>query len=63
MERARKVVSIMLSDVWHSAVEDFGFLSSRILWIKFKVSRVKACVVVGYGSNEGDDERNGQVSG
>ena len=31
----------------------YGFVSSRI---KFKFSRVKVCVVVGYGPNEGDDE-------
>ena len=31
-------------------------VSSRILWIKFKFSRVNVCVVVGYGPNEGDGE-------
>ena len=31
-------------------------VSSRILWIKFKFSRVKVCVVMGYGPNEGDGE-------
>ena len=48
--------SILLSYVWHSAVIDFGFISSRILWIKFKFSRVKVCMVVGYGPSKGDDE-------
>ena len=52
MERAREGVAILLNDVWHSAVIDFGCVSSRILWIKFKFSRVKVCVVVGYGPNE-----------
>ena len=42
--------------VWHIAVIDFGWVSSRILWSKFKVSRVKVCWVVGYGPNEGNGE-------
>ena len=42
--------------MWQSAVVDFGSVSSRILWIKFKFSRVKVFVVVGYGPNEGDGE-------
>ena len=49
MERAREGVAILLNDVWHSTVVDFGCVSSRILWIKFKFSTVKVCVVVGYG--------------
>ena len=69
MERAREGVAILLNDVWHSAVVDFGFVDSRILWIKFKFSRVKVCVVVGYGPSEGDVEerdileRHGHDSG
>ena len=55
MERAREGVAILLSDKWHSAV-DFGCVSSRIFWIKFKFSKVKVCVVVGYGPSEGDSE-------
>ena len=35
---------------------DFGCVSSRILWIKFKFSRAKACVVVWYDPNEADRE-------
>ena len=35
---------------------DFGCVISRILWIKFKFSRVKVCVVVAYKVNEGDGE-------
>ena len=30
-----------------SAVIDFGCVSSRILWVKIKISRVKVCVVAG----------------
>ena len=51
MERARHGVAILLNDVWHSAVIDFGCVSSRIIWIKFKFSRVKVCVVGEYGPN------------
>ena len=41
MSRRWKEVAILLNDVWYSAVIDFGCVSSRILWIKFKFSRVK----------------------
>ena len=41
---------------WNSAVVDSGCVSIRILWIKFRFSMVKVCVVVGYGPNEGDGE-------
>ena len=51
MERARGAVAILLNNVCHSAVIDFGCVSSRILWIKLKFSGVKVCVVVGYGPN------------
>ena len=54
MERAREGVAILLNDVWHNAGVDFGYVSSRIPWIKFKVSRVKVCVMVGYGPNKVD---------
>ena len=46
IERAKKGVAILLND----AVIDFGCVSSIILWIKFKFSRVKVCVVVGTDS-------------
>ena len=49
-------VAILLNDVWHNEVVKFVCFSSRILWIKFKFSRVTVCVVVGYGPNEGDGE-------
>ena len=51
-----KGVVILLNDVWYNVVIDFGCISSRILWIKFKFSGVKVCVVVGYSSNERDGE-------
>ena len=47
MERAWEMVPVLLND---------GCASSRILWIKLKFSRVKFCVVVRYGPNEGDGE-------
>ena len=60
MERAREGVAILLNYVGHSVVIDFGCVSSRILWIKFKLSRVKIRVVVVYGSTEGiGEEREG----
>ena len=46
MERAREGVAVLLNDVWHSAMIDFGCISSRILWIKVKFTRIKVCVVV-----------------
>ena len=54
--RRWKEVGPLLNDVWHSAVVKYGYVSSRILWIKFKVSRVKVRVVVGYSPNEGNGE-------
>ena len=56
MERAREGMAILLNDLWHSAVIDFGCVSSRIFWIKFKFSRIKVCMVVGYDSSEGGGE-------
>ena len=59
MERAREGVAVLLNDMWHSAVVKSGCVNSRILWIKFKFSSIKVCVVVGYGPNEGDGEERG----
>ena len=56
MERAREGVAFLLNDVWHSAVIDFGCVSSRILWNKFTISRVKVCEVVWYSPNEESGE-------
>ena len=58
MERYREGVAILLNDVWHSVVVDFGCVSSRTFWIKLKFSRVSVCVVVGYSPNEGDGEES-----
>ena len=55
-EKAKKGVAILLIVVWHSVVIDFGYVRSRIIWVKFKFSRVEVCVVMGYGPKEGDDE-------
>ena len=35
---------------------NFGCVSSIILSVKFKFSKVEVCVVVGYGPDEGNDE-------
>ena len=43
IERARERVAVLLNDVRHSAVVEYGCVSSRILWIKFKFSTVKMC--------------------
>ena len=56
MVRAKEGVAILLNDVWHSAVIDFGCVTSRILCIKFTVSRAKVFVFGGYGPYEGDGE-------
>ena len=45
MERAREGVSVLLNIVWNIAVIDFQCVGSRVLWIKFKFSKVKVCVV------------------
>ena len=37
---------------------DFRCVSFRILWIKFKFSRVKVCEVADYGPNEREEERD-----
>ena len=56
MERAREAVDLLLNYVWHSRVVNCGSVSFRILLIKFKFSRFKICVAVGYGPNEGNGE-------
>ena len=48
-----------LGKVRHSKGIDFGCICSRIHWIKFKFTRIKDCVVVGYGPNGGDGEEGG----
>ena len=56
MKRAMEGVVVLLNDLWHSAVIDFRCISSRILWIKLELSRVKVCVMVVHGPNEGNGE-------
>ena len=56
MERAREAVNVLMNDIWHSEMEKYWCVSSRILWIKFKFYRVKVYVVVAYGPSEGDSE-------
>ena len=50
----REEVAVLLNNMWHSAVIKYGCVSSKIIWTKLKFSRIKVCVVVGYGLNEGD---------
>ena len=56
--RAREGVAILLNDVWHIGVVDFRCVSSRILWIKYKFTRVKVYVVVEYCPTEDDEEKD-----
>ena len=56
IERAREGVTILMNNVWHSGVIDFGCVNSRTLWFKFKFSRVKGCVVVVYDFSYGYGE-------
>ena len=51
IERARETVAVLVSDEFHIAVVDIGCSSSWILWVKFKFSRVKVCVVAVYWNN------------
>ena len=51
-KRWKELGKVLLSDVWRIAPIDFGCVSSRILLIEFKFSRVRVCVVVGYSPNE-----------
>ena len=39
--------------IWYSIVAQFGFVCSRMLWIKFKFAKVKVYVE----PTEGDEER------
>ena len=46
VQRVREGVAVWMNDVWHSAVTDFGCVSSKTLRVKFKFSRFKVCVGV-----------------
>ena len=41
IERVKEGVAVIMNDEWLSTVTGFGCDSSRILWAKFKFSRVK----------------------
>ena len=60
MERPREGVTILLNDMWPSAVIDFEYVNSKIIWITFKFSRIKVCVVAGYGLSEEYGEEMGR---
>ena len=63
IERVREFVAVLMNDVCHTAAIDFGFVSSRTLWIKFRFSMVKVCVVVGYDLTERGTWQLGQQGG
>ena len=44
MEIARKSVPVLLNDVLHNAIMDFRCVSSKILWIILRFSRLKVRV-------------------
>ena len=56
IQRARERVAVLLNDVWHNAMVKYGCVNPIILWIKFKFSRVKDCVLLEYSPIEGDGE-------
>ena len=56
MEKTTEGVGIWLKNVWHNTVTDFGCVSYRVLWIKFRFSRVKVSMVEEYGPNGGNCE-------
>ena len=39
IEKGRENVAVLVDDVWHIDVIDFGYISSRILCVKLKFSR------------------------
>ena len=55
MERVRKDLAILLNNVWHSALIDFGYVNFIILLIKL-FSRVQVHVIMGYDTSESDCE-------
>ena len=62
IEKAREDVVVLITDVWHSPVIDFGCADSRTLWVKFKYSRVKACGMFISGPTEVGMRKNGRNS-
>ena len=58
MEMAREAVNLLMNNVWHGTVTDFCCVSSSVLWVKFKFSKVKVCVVLRvYSPTERDFEK------
>ena len=57
-----KGVAFLISNEWRSTVIRFGCVSSRILWVKFKFSRVKVCGVAVYGPTEREIEEREMFS-
>ena len=47
---------LLMNDVCHIAVIDFGYVSSRIVWIRFWFLRVKEPILGGYGPRKGNGE-------
>lgn len=43
-------------DLWYKAMVDFVCVTTRILIVKFKFEKGKACLVLTYGTFEGDVE-------
>ena len=50
-------MAILLNDVWYSMVKDYGYVNSRVRWVKFKFSSVKVYVVLRYDPNEADEKK------
>ena len=46
--RAREGVAMMLSEEWNGCLVGEGYVSSRVMWAKFKKDRVKVAVIVAY---------------
>ena len=55
-EKSRESMKVFFNYVKYSTVAEIGYISSRTLWIKFKFSRVKVCVVVLYHPTGGGKE-------
>ena len=45
LKRTMEDVAVLMNDVWHSAEIDFGCVSSKTIWVKFRFSRAKVCVM------------------
>ena len=39
IERARESVAVLMKEEWYNGVIGFGYVISRILWVKFKFSK------------------------